>query len=102
MTKLQVTHNVQFAAKGASCFTNSGSPRRGKTSLLSLTAILAILLASGAQGEAITLSPEVTGTKIGTGYLPKLASDGQNAVASIAETGTGLNDLESLSGQYDV
>ena len=55
MTKLQVTHNVQFAAKAASCFTNSGSPRRGKTSLLSLTAILAILLASGAQAETLMI-----------------------------------------------
>jgi len=63
--------------------------------------LVALLLASEARATDITLTPQVTGKKIGTGYLPKLASDGQNTAAVIAETGKGLSQLESLIGPFN-
>lgn len=46
-------------------------------------ALLALLLASSAKAQDITVTWQVIGNKIGTGFLPKVASDGQNYVATI-------------------
>jgi len=57
------------------------------------------LLASGAWAGDITLTPVTTAT-VGNGYLPKVASDGQNSVVSIAATGGDLSALEFQTGAY--
>lgn len=62
--------------------------------------LMAALLVSGAKAEDITISWQVKGKKINAGYLPKLASDGIQNVAIIAETGTGLSAFESELGSY--
>jgi len=46
-------------------------------------ALLALLLPGSAKAQDITVTWQVTGDKISTGYLPKVASDGQNYVATI-------------------
>jgi len=61
---------------------------------------VAVLLATGAKAEDITISWKVSGKKINSGYLPKLASDGIQNVAIIAETGIGLHAFESELGSY--
>jgi hypothetical protein len=43
----------------------------------------ALLLASGAKAQDITIAWKVTDHNISNGYLPKMASDGQNTVAII-------------------
>ncbi len=64
----------------------------------STTLLLSLLLADGAQAADITVSWQVKGHKIGTGYLPKLASDGLQNVVVIDEIGTGLSAFQSQIG----
>jgi hypothetical protein len=63
--------------------------------------LVALLAASGAKAEDITISWQVKGKKIGTGYLNKVATDGLQNVATIDETGTGLSAFESELGTLD-
>jgi hypothetical protein len=81
--------------------TEKDSRRKIRMKNVTLTVgFVAALLASGAKAEDITISWQVNGKKINTGYLPKLASDGIQNVAIIAETGTGLSAFESELGSY--
>jgi len=61
----------------------------------------ALLLASAAQATDITIKWKVTGAPLGKGYLPKVATDGLQNVAIIAETGTGLSAFEDELGTYN-
>jgi hypothetical protein len=60
--------------------------------------LVAFLLASGAKAQDITISWQVKGKNIGTGYIPKLASDGIQNVVTLDETSTGLSTLEDQIG----
>jgi hypothetical protein len=62
--------------------------------------LVALLLAGGTKAQDITIDWLVPPKNISgfTGYLPKVASDGQNIVVTIAETGTGLSALENELG----
>jgi hypothetical protein len=51
--------------------------------------VAAMLLASGAKAQDITITWQVSDKNIGTGYLPKLASDGQNSVVTIDQINEG-------------
>ena len=62
--------------------------------------LVALLLASGAQANDITISWMVSGKPLGSGYLPKVASDGIENVVTIAESSTGLSALEDELGFY--
>jgi len=64
--------------------------------------LAALLLAGGTRAQDITIDWLVSPTNISgfTGYLPKLASDGQNIVVTIAGTGTGLSAFENELGPY--
>ena len=64
--------------------------------------LAALLLAGGTRAQDITIDWLVSPTNISgfTGYIPKLASDGQNIVVTIAGTGTGLSAFEHELGPY--
>lgn len=62
--------------------------------------LVAMLLTSAVKAADVTISWQVTGKNIGTGYLPKSASDGLQNVATIAETGKGLSAFEDRLGSY--
>jgi hypothetical protein len=62
--------------------------------------VAALLLASGAQAEDITIDWQQTGVKYGTGYLPKVASDGLTSLVSISQTGTGFSSLQDMTATY--
>ncbi len=64
--------------------------------------LAALLLAGGTKAQDITIDWLVPPTNISgfTGYIPKLASDGQNIVVTIAGTGTGLSAFEHELGPY--
>ena len=95
MTKL-TTHNDYGLGSAALEPNDSRSYRR--PSAVCLLGLVALLLASGAKADDITISWQVTGKNIGTGYLPKLASDGIQNVVTIDETSTGLSKLQSEIG----
>lgn len=63
-------------------------------------AFVGAMLAGGVKAADITISWQVSGKNISKGYLPKVASDGIENVATIAETGTGLSAFESELGSY--
>jgi hypothetical protein len=56
-------------------------------------ALLVLLIASSTKAQDITVTWQVTGKNISTGFLPKVASDGQNYVATI--------DMEKASPVHD-
>ncbi len=64
--------------------------------------LAALLLAGGIKAQDVTIYWGVPGKSIGgfTGYIPKVASDGQNIVATIAGTGTGFSAFENELGPY--
>lgn len=62
--------------------------------------LAALLFAGGIKAGDITISWQVSGSKISAGYLPKVASDGIQNVVTIAETGTGLSAFEQELGSY--
>jgi hypothetical protein len=63
--------------------------------------LAALLLTSGAHATDITIKWKGTGAALGKGYLPKVASDGLQNVAIIAETGTGFSAFEDELGTYN-
>jgi len=65
-------------------------------------ALAALIVAGGIQAKDITISWKVSGSKISTGYLPKVASDGIQNVVTIAETSTGLSAFEQELGSYGI
>jgi hypothetical protein len=69
-----------------------------RPALACLLGLAAILVTSRAQASDITISWQVTGHSISTGYLPKLASDGIQNVVTIDENGTGLSQLQDEIG----
>ena len=68
--------------------------------VLVTTSLVALLLTSAAQASDITIKWKVTGNSLGSGYLPKVASDGIENVVTIGESATGLSALEDQLGYY--
>ena len=69
---------------------------------VSLTmSLVALLLASGVKAADVTIKWQGTARSIGTGYLPKSASDGLVNVATVIQTGKGLNVLQYKFGWYE-
>jgi hypothetical protein len=64
--------------------------------------LVALLLTSGVNAADVTILWQVTGQNIGSGYLPKTASDGLQNVVTIAATGEGLSAFEDQLGTYNV
>jgi hypothetical protein len=61
--------------------------------------LAALLLASGTQAQDITITWLVSGKKIATGYLPKLASDGLQNEVTIDQINTGTNGVSAFQTQ---
>lgn len=59
-----------------------------------------LLLAGEAQANDITIKPKGSGGSLLFFYVPKVASDGIQNVATIAETGTGLSPFQTELGTY--
>jgi hypothetical protein len=62
--------------------------------------LAALLLAGTTQARDITINGWKSGDPLLSSFSPKLASDGQFNVVTIAETGTGLSALETELGAY--
>jgi hypothetical protein len=96
MTKLTILND--FGRGNAVLQPNNSCPVR-RLSTAGLLGLAALMLASAAQADDISVTWQVSGHPISTsGYLPKVATDGIQNVATIDEIGTGLSDFQSHIG----